>query len=286
MIEYLTAGFLTAASVILLFLGIQMVTFKNINLARFIPGQGVIQAEMPKERRKLTIPAKRTVLLAIMGIVSSWVIAYIITGNELMAFLFSLTGFVVPRAWENWQRDGQQKILAAQMEQAAEIMAAVLRSGSGISAALERAAKEAGDPLKSELIQTAAEIRVGVTNAVAFERLAERLGLAEMQMFSMAVNLQQTGMAVNLPAVLEQVQSNIRSDQGYSEEISAITAENRMAGWVVACVPFGTIAVMRLMAPDFVAPLFNTLTGSVIFILCTLAIIAGLVWIMRMATAG
>ena len=56
-------------------------------------------------------------------------------------------------------------------------------------------------------------------------------------MMAMVMEIQQSGMAVNLASVFDQIQINIRNKQALQEEVRAITVENKMAGWIVAAVP-------------------------------------------------
>ena len=198
-------------------------------------------------------------------------------------FCASLLGFVVPYIWLKWHEASQEKIIASQLEQAVEIMSSVIRSGGGIVSALRRSAQVVGAPLNSELTKVASEIELGVSTANAFKNLAERVPMQETKMMAMVMEIQQSGMAVNLASVFDQIQINIRNKQALQEEVRAITVENKMAGWIVAAVPFVTISLIRWSSPDFIAPLFTTTAGLFVFLLSTGLIIGGVFWIMKMA---
>lgn len=287
--EVIFAALFAASAAISLVYGLERLLYRNIQASKFAPGVYKPKPEDYKETEKETnsgqFPA-RPMLLIIAGMVTAGFVVYTVVGIVWLALAASLAGLLAPRLWSAWQERSKAKLISSEMEQAVEIMAAVLGSGGGMPAALEKAALEVGDPLGKELSRASAEIRVvTVSTAVVFERLAKRVKLPEMAMLSMAVQLQQTGMAVNMVAVLSQIQDNIRGRRALEEEVSAITAENRLAGWIVAAVPFVTLGIMRQMAPDFVAPLFGTTPGLILFVFSCAVIVAGLVWINRMAAA-
>lgn len=278
-----TGALFAGMAAVLLLYGLRSFLARNVALEQFIPGQGGIAEPLSRRsREKAAIPPVRAALLALTGGTAAGGVTLTVTGSMLLSLAVSLLGLAAPTLWLRWQSAGRRKQLTSQVEQAVEAMSAVLRSGGGVPAALEAAVKDAGEPLQPELAQVIAEIRLGYPTAAAFQRLAERIRLPEMDMVSMAIELQQSGLAVNLAAVLGQVQDNIREAQGFGEEVSAITAENRMAGWVVAVMPFVAIGLIRQVAPGFVAPLFSTTVGMAVLVAGTLAIIVGVGWIMRM----
>ena len=206
-------------------------------------------------------------MLILVGVITIGTAAYAVIGIVWISFCASLLGFVVPYIWLKWHEASQEKIIASQLEQAVEIMSSVIRSGGGIVSALRRSAQVVGAPLNSELTKVASEIELGVSTANAFKNLAERVPMQETKMMAMVMEIQQSGMAVNLASVFDQIQINIRNKQALQEEVRAITVENKMAGWIVAAVPFVTISLIRWSSPDFIAPLFTTTAGLFVFII-------------------
>ncbi|MBO8160670.1 MAG: type II secretion system F family protein [Thermosipho sp. (in: Bacteria)] len=283
--EALVPSFLTFVSVISAFYAIRLLTKREVNLSRFSVGyqQDTTEEELEKKQKARELPASRVLLLVFSGGATVGLATYTVVGVVWLSALASLLGLLAPWLWLRWHRAGQKKLIITQLEQAAEIIAAVLRSGGGLPAALEKASQEVGNPLKKELAQATAEIRLGVPSAVAFKNLTERINLEEMDILAMAVDLQSTGMAVNMASVFQQIQNNIREKQAFEEEVSSITSENRMAVWIVAAVPFGTIGLLRQLAPDFIAPLFETAIGITIFIISVGLIIFGIFWSLNIA---
>lgn len=256
---------------------------KEKDISRFTP-----YWEDEEEHIEYTTNKKRKtnpliVLLIIIGSITGFSIVYIITGVFNISLLGLAVGFIIPKLWAKSHAKKQLQLTYIQLEQAAEVMASVLRSGSGIVDALVRAADEVGNPLRDELILTANEIKLGISNSVAFSNLAERVDIDELSILSMAINLQEEGMAVNLSSLLNKMQENIRYKLAYQRQIKAITSGNRLAGWIVSALPFATLFIMRMIMPDIIAPLFTTTLGLVIFSGCSIVIVIGIIWLMKIA---
>jgi len=278
------AGFV-GLTVLFFIYGLKLLTHRDINLAQFVPGyEGykTITVDKPK-KEKQDVPITKSVMLILVGGITIGTAVYAVIGIIWVSLCTSFLGLIVPYVWLKWHEASQDKLIASQLEQAVEIMSSVVRSGGGIVSALRRAAQTVGSPLNRDLVQVASEIELGVSNADAFKNLVNRVPMQETKMMAMVIEIQQAGMAVNLGAVFEQIQSNIRSKQALQEEVKAITVENKMAGWIVAAVPFVTIGIIRWTSPDFTAPLFTTPTGFFVFLLSTGLIIGGVFWIMKMA---
>lgn len=284
-IEIVAGSLFVCLAVIFLLYGVKLLTKRDINLSQFTPGyQGnkTIDVVTPKPYKE-EIALNKRVFLILIGGTTIAIVSYAVIGIFWVSACTAFLGLTVPHFWLKWQDTSKERLVASQLEQAVEIMGSVIRSGSGITSALRRAAQTVGNPLNNELIQTASEIELGVSNADAFKNLAERVPMQETGMLSMVMDIQHTGMAINLASVFGQIQQNIRNKQALQEEVKAITVENKLAGWIVAAVPFVTIGIIRWTAPDFTAPLFSTPIGLFIFLISTGLIIGGVLWIMKMA---
>lgn len=270
-----------------LIIGVKLIAKKEINADRFTPGwegdgeNNYKKFEEVNQKGSLSLISK--ILLVIISGSICGLIVYSITGNNIIAFVSSFVGFIAPSIWYRWYIKNQNTLITQHMEQAAETMAAVLKSNGSMITAIEKAANEAKEPLKKELIKTDMELRLGVSSTDAFINLAKRVNLPEMLMLSIGIELQQKGMAINTAILLLEMQKNIRLRQLLQQEINTITAENRMAGWIVGSIPFVTIALMRQFSPEFTAPLLNTTAGLIIFAVCSLIILGGIYWVMSMA---
>lgn len=279
-------AFLAALVPIVMFYAVKLLLYRDVALDYFKASGVVLKPEPIRQKKSSTyeeIGTMRAVLLTLIMAVGVGGTAWTITGMWQAALAVSVVGLTAPKLYSSWQKGGREKQLGLQVEQAVETMAAVIRSGGGLLGALETALRDAKEPLRGELAQTVAEIKLTAPAAEAFAALAARLKVPELEMASYAMAMQQTGMAVNLAVVFDTVQEQMRQNRAAEEYAMAKTAQERQAGWIIAVIPFATIGMVRQIAPDFVSFLFTDVMGIAIMVICTAAIIAGIVWIMRLA---
>jgi len=282
--EAFLAAVLSFVSVVLFFYAFKILMRREINMARFAPGSpNQVEPTFEQKNKKIKeVPPLRVLMLILAGGISCGVIAYAVVGKWWFTGIASSLGLLAPNLWLSWHRKSKKALLANQLERAAEVMSAVLKSGGGMNLALDKAISEVDKPLKNELAQVLAEIHLGVPLEVAFRNLNERVNLDDLSLLATAADLQSTGMAVNMATVLEQIRENIKGKQLFEDEVSAITGENKMAAWIVGVIPFVLIGLFRQMAPDFVAPLFETAVGIAVFVICLVVILFGIVWAISM----
>lgn len=283
-IAALYLSFFIVLSIILIIAGIYTYSKREIKINKFIPNSSS-EKEIKKaySKHESILSYRKRMLIIVSGGSSCGVVVYAIIGNLYISALSCLIGLLFPGLICRLIRKGQQKMVSLQMAKAAETMAAIIRSEGNIIAALERAAIDSEEPLKTRLEETANKIRLGIKTDKAFKELSKSIDVPEMVLISIGLELQQQGMAINMASMLEQIQKNIIAKQADKEELSAITAENKMAGWIVSALPFITLAVMRALSPDFINPLFTTSIGISVFIFCVAVIIVGLYWLLQIA---
>lgn len=232
---------------------------------------------------KPQIPGIKLVALILIGALIAGGIMYIFSGRGWLTIIAACLGFFAPKLWLDWFEKTQYKLMSSQVEQALEVMSTVIKSGGGIPAALEKAIENSGYPFKKELKQAANEIKLGLPEPEAFSRLAERVNLPEMDTLSIASALRKEGMAVNMANVFTQIQISLIQRQAFNEEINAIVAENKLAVWIVSAVPIFSVSMMRFVAPEMAAPLFDTLLGVIVLIICLFMIVIGIIWSLKIA---
>lgn len=289
MIEF--SALLAGMSVFLLFYGIKALHTPTAKLSRFKVQRYNVDndaeyIEREKELREIEklykVDKSKKILLFVVGAVTCGAIGYSVSGVLHISLVSSVFGFTLPIAFERWHAEGRKKQLEKQFEQAAEQMAIVIKSGGSIQSAIERAALDAKQPLKRELDIMAAQTKLNMPVDEVFRWAIDRIPVPELEMLVMVASLQQQGMAVNTASVLERIQDSIRARRAFREQISAITAEGRLASKVVGAMPFLVVGFIRKAAPQFVEPLFATVWGMALLGVSILAIFGGMAWINNM----
>src|SRR5690606_22022325 len=98
----------------------------------------------------------------------------------LICFLVAaFSGYIFPKVWASWQLNNNVKVLNNQLEQAAETMAMVIRSGGSMMSAIDKATLEIENPLKKEMEKASYELKLGKPEADVLRDLSERVKLPE-----------------------------------------------------------------------------------------------------------
>jgi len=155
-----------------------------------------------------------------------------------------------------------------------------LRAGHTLGKALAIVADEMPDPLGIEFSDTVEELRLGQSMSTAMNNLAGRMPNDNLKIFVAAVLIQHE-VGGNLTELLENIAATIRERYRLDAEVKSLTAEGRISGVVVAVLPIALVAIISLMQPDYMTPLFKTETGNKLLIAATVAETLGFLWIRK-----
>lgn len=75
--------------------------------------------------------------------------------------------------------------------------------------------------------------------------------------------------------VLDRVVENVRGRMEIRRLIQTLTAQGRMARWIVSLLPLALLLGIAILNPDYVEPLFNDPLGITALVLGTIMVIAG-----------
>jgi tight adherence protein B len=103
---------------------------------------------------------------------------------------------------------------------------------------------------------------------------------SDLEQVALVAELQrQTG--GNMAEVLERVIETIRGRFDLRRLIRTLTAQGKMARWILTFLPIALAAFISLINPQYIKPLFTTTGGQIILTIATLMIIMGSLAIKR-----
>ena len=152
-------------------------------------------------------------------------------------------------------------LLASQLRQAIQSMVHALRIGISFQQALEYAAREGEQPLATEWRRVLQSVKLGESWQEALSELARRVDIPEMAWFVAAVQITQTT-GGTLAEVLETLAETLHERQTLRDKVSALTAQGKASGIVLALLPFLLLGALRVIVPDLVRPMFVTAAGQ------------------------
>jgi len=194
----------------------------------------------------------------------------------LVASIVIILGWSLPIQIVQNMFEKRCNLLVDQMVDGLTIMANGIKAGLSVTQTMERVVENMNNPISQEFGLVLSQIRLGRSVEDALIEFGERIPRADIQMFVTSINiLKETG--GNLAETFTTIVLTIRERQKIEKKIEAMTAQGMMQGLIVSMIPFVLIGLFFVMDPSFIAPLFNSALGLVIFlIIIGLVIIGGI----------
>jgi tight adherence protein B len=181
--------------------------------------------------------------------------------NAWWAGFVSLTLLCVPLLRLLWRRANRLQKMRAQLPDTLDLICRALRAGHAFSAALATVGSEAPEPIASEFKITFDEINFGISTKNALLNLANRVPLADMRYFVLAVIIQlETG--GNLANLLSMLAHMIRERFKLFGRIRVLAAEGKLSAYILTALPFFVTGVLQLVNPNYVRVLFTDPSGQ------------------------
>lgn len=164
---------------------------------------------------------------------------------------------------------------------AVDMIVRSVRSGHPVSTALNMIAENMDPPIGPEFQQVVDEIEYGRSLTSALNRMAERVGEADVRFFVVVLTVQQeTG--GNLGEVLSNLSSILRQRKQMRLKIRALTSEGRMTAYILGALPLVVVGVLQLLSPEYLTPLFHDPVGNFILGLSITMIISAFLVVRKM----
>jgi tight adherence protein B len=169
----------------------------------------------------------------------------------------------LPLMYVQYRRSRRMTKMEQQLPEALDLVTRALRSGHSFSAGLQMIGEEMADPIANEFRIVADEVNFGVSLQQALTNLSERVPLTDLRYFVVAVLIQRDS-GGNLTEVLSNLSQLIRERLKLMSKIRVLSAEGRLSAWILGLMPFALGAVMNLLNPTFMSPLWTDPIGIAI----------------------
>ncbi len=193
-----------------------------------------------------------------------------------------VAGFLLPTMVRGQRRKRRKTKITNLLPDLLQTLAGGLRSGQTFMQTLDSAADELGEPFRTELLRTLRELELGVSIEEAFESLRVRIEDEDFDLVVDAVLIQRR-VGGNLAEVLTNIAHTIRERIRIRGEVSALTGQARMSGWVLGLLPIGTGFLLYLTDPDYLMPLLTNRLGIAAIVVALISELIGMMLIRKIA---
>jgi len=223
------------------------------------------------------VSAGRLVALTVAG--TLFVSVLLALFSPLLVLLGLLTPLLA-RGWVKRKLKRVRDVFADQLPPNLQVLASALRSGHSFSGSLAVMVENADDPSRRELRRAVSDDQLGIPVDEALRRVAERMASRELHQVALLAELQRTA-GGNAAEVLDTVVETIRERAEVRRLLRTLTAQGRMARWILTALPVAVAGLLTLIQPDVMAPLYTTTAGQLALLVAGLMVVAGSVVIQR-----
>lgn len=157
---------------------------------------------------------------------------------------------------------GQQRLKAFenQLPDLLITLAATLKAGHSFKQGLQTVVDEGRPPASKELKRVLTEAQLGRPMDDALNDMALRVGSKNFDFVITAVNIQKQ-VGGSLAGLIDMVADTVRQRQQFARKIKGLTAMGRASAYVLMGLPFFVGAIITIMNPTYMDPLYHSSTG-------------------------
>lgn len=193
------------------------------------------------------------------------VIAKLLLGSWVGALVLAAAAGVVPFFVVSIQRSRRFRRFESMFPEAVDLLGRAVRAGHAFTTAIELIGNELAEPVAGEFRIVFEEQKFGLPVRDALMNLAERVPIIDVRFFVTAVLLQrETG--GNLAEILDKLSYVIRERFKILRQVRVYTAHGRITMAILMALPFSLGAVMAILNPEFMKPLFRDPIGHMLIV--------------------
>jgi len=182
------------------------------------------------------------------------------TGNAVLVVGAVIILIILPKLAVNWLKKRRFETFEKQLPDALLMVSGAMRAGASLTVAMESMVKEQKPPLAQEFDLLLREQRVGVDFDTALKNMEKRLPIQDFIMVVSGMRISRE-VGGNLADILETLADTLRMKHQMEGKIKALTAQGKMQGLVMTCLPLFLMFILTHMEPEAMAPLYNTFVG-------------------------
>jgi tight adherence protein B len=217
--------------------------------------------------------ANRIMAINLAVLIMLPVLAWYLSHNVAIVGGCVVLAFVAPRYAVRYIARRRLLQFEQQLPDALMMITGALRAGASLPTALESVAGEGKPPVSQEFALLLRELRLGTDFALAVQNLERRVPLQDLAMVTSGMMLSRE-VGANLSETLESIARTIRAKLQMEGKIRSLTAQGKMQGIVMSCLPLFLVMVLRAMEPEAMEPLFSEWYGwaTMAFVVVAVAI--------------
>lgn len=205
-------------------------------------------------RADLKLTVGEFAALHVISMVGMFLVGTVVFATPIGGGVAGIAGFFLPRFYVARKQGQRLKGFENQLPDTLSLWVNALRSGYSVLQSMEAIAKEAPQPTAIEFRRVVQEVQLGVPMQSALEHLLGRMPSDDLDLVNTAVNIQRE-VGGNLAEILESIGHTIRDRIKLKGEISVLTSQGRITGWLISLLPIVLTLFLYLVSPGYMGNL-------------------------------
>jgi tight adherence protein B len=161
-----------------------------------------------------------------------------------------------------------------QFPEAMDLLGRAVRAGHAFTTGFELIGNELPSPLSEEFRITFQQQKLGLPFRAALQNLALRMPLPDVRIFISSLQIQRES-GGNLGEILDTMSAVVRERFKLRRQIKIFTAEGRLSSYVLTALPFAALALLYVVQPDYIMPMFTEPRGQRMLVLAAILQVVG-----------
>ena len=201
-------------------------------------------------------------------------------GAVLGAVAGGMLGLLLPTIVLRFLANRRARAFERVLPDVLTLVATSLRSGFGLSQALDAVARDAAEPAAKEFSRALAETRIGTEVPDALDRMATRMDSTSMRWAVMAIRIQRE-VGGNLADTLKTTAATLREREALHRQVQTLSAEGRLSAYILIALPIGMFFYMMAVNYEYISRLWTEPMGILMLIVAVILLIVGVFWMRR-----
>ncbi len=196
--------------------------------------------------------------VCVMALVG-FVIGHGITNPLLGVFIAIVAGgvgWMLPHWYMSHRAKSRTKKFVNQLGDTITLMANSLRAGYSLLQTMELVSRESPPPMNEEFIRVVREVGLGISPQEAMDHLLRRITSEDLDLLVTAINIQHE-VGGNLAQILDVIGETIRERVRIKGEITVLTAQGSLSGYIISALPLALAGFIFVMNPKYISGLFT-----------------------------
>jgi tight adherence protein B len=197
----------------------------------------------------------------------------LLTQNPVFVTFTAIATLILPKYYIKALAARRLKRFEEQLPDALLMISGAMRAGASLNVAMESMVSEQKPPLSQEFDLMLREQRLGVDFDAALVNMEKRNPLQDFSLVVAGLRISRE-VGGSLAEILESLASTLREKAIMEGKIRSLTAQGKMQGLIMSCLPLLMMAALNWIEPKAMGVMFTTLFGwatlTVILIMITL----------------